>query len=80
MVAEAERDELYAAAVARAVGITRVEATRQFEALRHAGLLVPTGTQRRAGAGRPAALFARTDSMGWAGLVALGARYRLQGA
>jgi predicted ArsR family transcriptional regulator len=79
VIAEAERNELYAAAVARAAGITRMEATRQFEALRHAGLLVPAGRQRSSGAGRPAALFARTDRLGWAGLVALGARYRLAG-
>jgi hypothetical protein len=78
-IAEADRNELYAGAVARAAGITRMEATRQFDALRRAGLLVPARPQRSGGAGRPGTLFARIDPLAWAGLVALGGRDRLAG-
>jgi hypothetical protein len=72
LAAEAEPEELYAAALAHAAEITRMEAARQLDSLRRAGLLVPGGYLSSGGPGRPPALFRRTDAVAWAGLLALG--------
>jgi hypothetical protein len=76
---EAEDQEVYAAALAHAAGITRMEAGRQLDSLRRAGLLVPAGYVAGSGPGRPPAVFRRTDGLAWAGLMALGARFRRGG-
>jgi predicted ArsR family transcriptional regulator len=80
LAAEAGREELYAAAIARAAGVTRMEATRQLDSLRRAGLLARAGQQPGKGAGRPAGLFRRIDAAAWEGLVKLGLRDRLRQA
>lgn len=76
LVAEAKREELYAAAIARAADVTRMEATRQLDSLRRAGLLARAGDHRNRGVGRPAALFRRIDAAAWEVLVTLGLRDR----
>ncbi len=77
LASEADHDELYAAALGAGAGVTRMEAGRQLEALRRAGLLAPAGHRRTTGPGRPPALYRRIDVQGWSGIAALGARYRL---
>jgi predicted ArsR family transcriptional regulator len=78
LVAEAAPDELYAAGIARKAEITRMEATRQIDSLRRAGLLAASERMSAERVGRPAALFQRTDPVAWAGVLSLGARYRLR--
>src|SRR4051795_7119966 len=71
LIAAASREELFAACIAEAAGMTRMEATRQFECLRRAGLLARAGTRVRGDVGRPGVLFRRTDATAWAGLASL---------